>query len=111
MPSLVDELVEGAIYEISVKINLTEFLKVNEVKVRFLYICNNFNHIVIVETKENNNNDDDNDIIIATKSETKKTIKEKVAIKHTRKKLITYMTNFIKFVLSLVYIYILYAST
>ena len=44
IPSFVDEIVEGAIYEISGKVNLTEFSKTNEIKVSFLYLCNNFSH-------------------------------------------------------------------
>ncbi|CAJ0636247.1 16071_t:CDS:2, partial [Entrophospora sp. SA101] len=32
IPSFVDELVEGAIYEISGKVNLTKFSKTNEIK-------------------------------------------------------------------------------
>lgn len=41
IPSFVDELVEGAIYEISGKVNLTEISKINEIKVRFciMYIA------------------------------------------------------------------------
>jgi hypothetical protein len=42
IPSFVDEIKEGIIYEISGKVNLTEFSKNNEIKVSFLYLYNNF---------------------------------------------------------------------
>ena len=37
IPSFVDKIIEDTIYEISGKVNLTEFSKTNEIKVSFLY--------------------------------------------------------------------------
>ena len=47
IPLFVDKIIEGTIYEISGKVNLTEFSKINEIKVSFLHFCNNFCIIII----------------------------------------------------------------